>query len=79
MIFIKESSHLLDLSPNLSHPFDGIVLQIALAKSSMAKASQMWQEAAEEEMSVTEAYMKRMTDSKRVSEFKKPRSLLHYV
>ena len=33
----------------------------------MAKASQMWQEAAEEEMSVTEAYMKRMVESKRVS------------
>ena len=42
------------------------VLQIALATSSMARASQMWQEAAEEEMSVTEAYMKRMAESKRV-------------
>merc|ERR1712214_237527 len=40
--------------------------RIALAKSSMAKASQMWQEAAEEEMSVTGAYTKRMTDSKRI-------------
>ena len=63
----------------MSYPYDGIVLQIALAKSSMAKASQMWQEAAEEEMLVTEAYMKRMTDSKRVSEFTTPRSLLHYL
>merc|ERR1719226_336171 len=41
--------------------------RIAMAKSSMAKASQMWQEAAEEEMSVTEAHMKRMVESKRIA------------